>query len=324
VEWIIEEMFSFNLLKFKNRNVGPYRVSDIALGEGTTGTVLLATNEQNGQQSALKVVRKKSHLYADTRREVSILQQISHKNIITVDHLEEDENYLFVFTEFLNEKDVWSYIERNGKFNEEKAFGLFKQMVSALEHCHSQQICHHDFKLENCVINSEMELKIIDFGFAVNFGGEKHDSTKSIKRYNCSPAYSALEILYRKPHDESIDIFSLGTCLFYMITGKFPFCDDERTSFEDLCKNVQANELNFTENVSPALKDLIARMLSHDRRPSWQEIRTHEWFLMQKWHRKTTKKPSSSPSSSLCSSAPSSCTRQATSNGAFLSSPSMS
>jgi len=186
--------------------------------------------------------------------------------------------------------------KKNGTFDEGNAKKLFVQMVDAVDFLHRKlHICHHDIKLENCVIDLDFSLKLIDFGFAIEMMKDNSNSPgspnsasaaammsigkKLMKVYDGSPAYAPLEILLRRPHDESIDIYSMGIVLFYMLTGFFPFCDPDKTSFEELCNNVQENRIEFPEGLSPAVQELIARMLApRHHRISVPEIKTHTWL----------------------------------------------
>jgi len=267
--------------------VGPYIITNEDVGEGASGKVKLAINTVTGTKAAVKYVSKTSHhTLEETMREVVLLQKLQqHKNIIKIQHIEDQQQGIFIFTDYLEERDLYSYIQRNGIFDEEQARKLFKQMVAALEYCHLNNVCHHDFKLENCVISKDMELRLIDFGYAVEFQQPNSSSPSSspsntglIHKYNGSPAYSAPEILFRKPHTETVDIFGLGVCLYYMLTGSFPFCDPERTTYEQLCRNVRNFCLEFPEGVSSDAQDLLKRLLAKENRITLQEIRKHPWI----------------------------------------------
>jgi len=268
--------------------VGPYLITNEDVGEGASGKVKLAINTVTGAKAAVKFVSKTSrHTLEETMREVVLLQKLQqHKNIIKIQHIEDHEKGIFIFTDYLEERDIYSYIQRNGIFDEEIARKLFKQMVAALEYCHLNNVCHHDFKLENCVINKDLELRLIDFGYAVEFQQPNTSSPSPqsslpngglINKYNGSPAYSAPEILFRRPHSETVDIFGLGVCLYYMLTGSFPFCDPERTTYEQLCRNVRNFCLEFPEGVSSDAQDLLKRLLAKENRITLQEIRKHPW-----------------------------------------------
>jgi len=255
--------------------LGEYKISDTVIGEGSTGKVMLAYHMITGKPVAVKVVNKSSKwLREEAQKEIQILGKLNHKNIIKIDAVEEDEKSLYLFTEYLEERDIYTYMQRNGRFTEEQAFALFKQITAALKNCHENKICHHDVKLENCVINKEMDMKLIDFAYALEF----HPPNSSFLKFNGSPAYSAPEILFRKPHNETVDIFGLGTCLYYMICHCFPFCDEDNTSYEELCQNVRLFNLEFPEDVSTEAKDLITVMLAKDKRPSFQDIKNHPWY----------------------------------------------
>lgn len=218
----------------------------------------------------------------EAKKEIKILSNVNHESLIKLEHVDEDQHNIYIFTEYCEEADLYTYMEKNGYFDEHHARKLFVQLVDAVEFCHrSLRICHHDIKLENCVLTSDMRLKLIDFGFAVEL--DSSAGKKLIEVYNSSPAYSPLEILMRRPHDESVDIFSLGVCLYYMLTGSFPFCDSETTTFEELCQNVQANLLEFPNELSSSVQDLIARMLAKRKdRIRLEEIMAHPWIKNSK------------------------------------------
>jgi serine/threonine protein kinase len=267
--------------------VGPYLITNEDIGEGANGKVKLAIHTSTGMKAAVKFVSKTASraTLEECLKEVRILQRLQqHKNIVKIQHIEESERGIFIFTDYLEERDLYSYIQRNGVFDEEKARKLFKQMVSSLEYCHVNNICHHDFKLENCVINKEMELRLIDFGYAVEFGTQRDNNNTNglIHKYNGSPAYSAPEILFRRPHTESVDLFGLGVSLYHMLTGSFPFCDPERTTYEQLVRNVRNFCLTFPEGVSSDAQDLMKRLLAKENRITIQEIRKHPWVTYSK------------------------------------------
>jgi len=266
----------------QERRVGPYVIrEDIA--EGTTGNVKLAYNTSTGTYAAVKVVNKTvARKRREAKNEIKFLKTLEHENIIRLEHVEEDNQYIYIFTEYCPGGDVYTFIEKNGKLNEDLARNLFRQMVDAVEYCHRNGTCHHDIKLENCVIDHEMNLKLIDFGFSVELDPElaMDRRTQQITTFDGSPAYSALEVLQRRPHDESIDIYGLGTCLYYMLVGTFPFCDSEKTTFEGLCKNVQENIVEFPIGVSTTAQDIVVRMLGHfGNRITIPEIQEHEWMF---------------------------------------------
>eukprot|EP01114_Cavostelium_apophysatum_P015894 TRINITY_DN4423_c0_g1_i1.p1 TRINITY_DN4423_c0_g1~~TRINITY_DN4423_c0_g1_i1.p1 ORF type:complete len:289 (+),score=78.07 TRINITY_DN4423_c0_g1_i1:291-1157(+) len=262
------------------KRIAHYIVKDKILAEGTTGTVKLAYNTYTEGYTAVKIVNKTvSRKRKEAKKEIKFLSKIFHENVVRLEHVEEDNTNIYIFTEYCELGDVFSYMQKHGIFDEDTARKLFGQMLDAVEFCHRKlHICHHDIKLENCVLDVDFTLKLIDFGFAIDMEDDPAGK-KLIKIYDGSPAYSPLEILMRRPHDETVDIYSLGTALFYMICGTFPFCDPSKTTFDELCKNVQANQVEFPKNVSTAAQDLITKMLApKNDRLSIEEIRSHPWM----------------------------------------------
>jgi calcium-dependent protein kinase len=101
-----------------------------------------------------------------------------------------------------------------------------KEILLAINHCHSEKVCHRDLKPENIIMESESKLKIIDFGTA-----ESLDNKTGIKGIIGTVYYIAPEILDSKQkYNEKCDIWSLGVILFILLTGIPPFngpSDDE-------------------------------------------------------------------------------------------------
>jgi len=279
---LVRDQARHNKSNTEEKRIGHYIIKDQTLAEGTTGTVKLAYNTFTEDYTAVKIVNKSiARKRKEAKKEIKFLSKIHHENIVRLEHVEEDSQNIYIFTEYCELGDVYTYMQKNGTFDEEESKKLFIQMVDAVEFCHRKlKICHHDIKLENCVLDSELNLKLIDFGFAIDMEDDSFSAGKKlIKIYDGSPAYSPLEILMRRPHDETVDIFSLGTALYYMLCGTFPFCDPDKTTFDELCKNVQAFNVDFPKGISDSAQDLIRRMLApKNERLSIEEIRSHSWW----------------------------------------------
>jgi len=265
----------------EEKRIGPFAIKDTILGEGTTGTVKLAFNTCTGDFAAVKIVNKSiTRKRKEAKKEITILEKVRDLEtpLIHLEHVEEDQHNIYIFLKYMELGDLYSYIEKTGTFEEMDAKKLFRQLLTAVEVCHKKlRICHHDIKLENCVIDSKFNLKLIDYGFAINI--DSAAVKDQIQVYDSSPAYSPLEILLRRPHDESVDIFSMGTCLYYMLFGCFPFCDPDKTTLEELTQNLQIGDLEFPPGFSPAVQDLLYRMLSKKKtRISLDGIRHHVWL----------------------------------------------
>lgn len=68
--------------------------------------------------------------------------------------------------EYMSGGEVYDWIQKTGKFNEDEARFMFSQLINALEYMHGKGIYHRDIKPSNLLIDSELNLKVIDFGFS--------------------------------------------------------------------------------------------------------------------------------------------------------------
>jgi serine/threonine protein kinase len=182
-------------------------------------------------------------------------------------------------------------------------------MLAAVLFCHQRlKLCHHDVKLENFVLDHNQHVSLIDFGFAVDLGaaGDKmvNDCAPEyvvpvltlffisfflslglfhplqITVFDSSPLYSPLEILFKRPHDASVDVHALGVCLYYMIFGAYPFNGE---TMQELTHEVEAHHIVFPGAGAAAgslAHDLIIRMLApYPQRLALEDCLSHPWLL---------------------------------------------
>lgn len=119
---------------------------------------------------------------------------------------------------------------------------------------HHNEICHRDLKLENFVFLDEEKtmLKIIDFGLS------KQTDINNMESFLGTLYYVAPEILKNKNYNMRCDIWSLGVCLYQMLTGNYPYSKEEIHEFPYLTSEKQ---LEFPENTSPEAINLVGKLL---------------------------------------------------------------
>lgn len=78
---------------------------------------------------------------------------------------------MFISMELAKGGELFEYVAQTGTFSEIVARSYFKQLINALEYCHSQGICHRDLKPENLLFDDFFNLKLCDFGFSTFVGG---------------------------------------------------------------------------------------------------------------------------------------------------------
>lgn len=176
----------------------------------------------------------------------------------------------YLILEYCDSKDMFSYINRYGKMSERDAVYVFRQMMSAMEYCHSFNICHRDLKPENILLSHTGEVKIIDFGMAA-----LHQNDKKLRTSCGSPHYAAPELLKAKTYrGDKTDIWSMGVILFAMLEQKLPFDDEHLPTMLSLSKRAL---YIMPDSFSPDAKDMIKRILvtEPDKRISIREMWDH-------------------------------------------------
>ena len=150
---------------------------------------------------------------------------------------------------------MFEFINWTGPLCEEEAIFYFRQIMTALDYCHSFNICHRDLKPENILLKSNGQIKIADFGMAALQQGPNHQL-----RTACgSPHYAAPELLRHQYYKGSaVDIWSMGVILYAMLAGRLPF--DENDMATMLAKAKRA-EYRMPPHLSAEAKDLIGRIL---------------------------------------------------------------
>ncbi|ORX53259.1 Pkinase-domain-containing protein [Hesseltinella vesiculosa] len=250
------------------------------IGRGVSGCVKLAANVHTGEQVAIKIISRKlmKESIAVSRaveRELAVLQLLHHPNLVDLRHVMQDEQNVYFVMEYLNGGDLYRQLLHKRRFSEQEAKNIFLQLMHALQWCHKHQICHRDIKLENILLDqTKKNIKISDFGMATM------QSPDSPLNTSCgSPHYASPEIVRGIPYfGPSSDIWSSGVVLYLLLCGHHPF-DDKRTG--RLLSKIKSGIYHpLPRDVSPQVKDLIARMLMVDpcKRITIAEILTHPWL----------------------------------------------
>ena len=221
-----------------------YKFLNTTLGEGSYGFVKLASRIQDSTHRAIKIIPKKRIKRPELlTREISIMKQIDHPNIVQLYETFEDQQYIYLPMEICEGGELFDKIIELGRFSEQQASSLFLQMISAIAYLHSKEIVHRDLKPENFLFSRkgiDSKLKLIDFGLAKSISSDRKMTTKTGTCYYVSP-----EIL-AGPYTEKCDIWSLGVILFMMLSGYPPFDGD---SDRDILESVKTGSLSFAEPV---------------------------------------------------------------------------
>lgn len=261
--------------------IGPYNLGR-TIGKGNFAVVKVARHEITKSKVAVKIVDKTcidEENLLKIYREIDILKKMKHPHIIKLYQVMESETKLFLVTEYAGAGEVFEYLRKNSRMNENEARRVFKQMLSAVAYCHSMGVVHRDLKAENVLFTEDMDIKLVDFGFS-NYANED----TLLQTWCGSPPYAAPELfLGEKYCGQKSDVWSLGVVLYILVCGGFPF---PSSSIERLRNAVLDGHISIPFYVSTECADLIRRMLVVNPRQRFtiRQILQHRWFTAHDWN----------------------------------------
>ena len=262
-----------------SKTLGDYIIKR-TIGEGTFSKVKLGINKITNEKVAIKILEKSKIVEKDDLdrilREMKIITELNHQNVIKVHEMCESNEYFLIIMEYCEGGELFNYIVENQRLSEEETAYFFYQLINGIEYIHSKGIVHRDLKPENLLLDENKVLKIIDFGLS-NFYNGTYLSTP------CgSPCYASPEMVSGKSYNGFyIDVWSTGIILFAMMCGYLPFEDPDN---DILFKKILAGRLHYPSHLSPLAKDIMKRILVKDpeKRIKIEEIKEHEFYLIGK------------------------------------------
>ena len=196
------------------------------LGRGGMGIVFKATDLETRETIAVKVLRpeiaSRPEVLERFRDEVRLARRITHKNICRTHELLRLGEVYVISMEFVEGETLRQLLARIDGFSTRKTVAILRQLCSGLREAHAQGVIHRDLKPENIILDSQGNVKIMDFGIARAITTESGKSTKIVG----TPAHMAPEQAQGKPADARTDIYALGLILYEMLTGQQVFTGD--------------------------------------------------------------------------------------------------
>lgn len=193
------------------------------IGEGTYGTVFKAVTKLTSEIVALKRIKLEAEdegVPSTAIREISLLKELEHNNIVRLIEVIHSESKLFLVFEYIDQ-DLKKFMDLHGPIPEENAKRILYQLFSGVEFCHSHRVLHRDLKPQNLLIGMQGEhqvIKLADFGLARAFGIPVRTYTHEV----VTLWYRAPEILLgAKQYACPVDIWSIG-CIFAEMVTKRP------------------------------------------------------------------------------------------------------
>jgi serine/threonine-protein kinase len=235
------------------------------LGKGGMGEVYRADDLKLGQQVALKFLSET--VDADPARltqlhtEVRMARQVSHPNVCRVYDAGEFDGHTFLSMEYVDGEDLASLIRRIGRFPQDRAIELARQICAGLAAAHDRGVVHRDLKPANIMLDGSGKIRITDFGLA--------GATGEVLRAG-TPAYMAPEQLAGGEVTPRSDVYALGLVLYELFTGRRAL--DAANMAELIAKREQADitlPTDIVRDLDPGIERIVMRCLEPDpaRRP---------------------------------------------------------
>ncbi|XP_069480075.1 serine/threonine-protein kinase BRSK2 isoform X3 [Ambystoma mexicanum] len=256
--------------------VGPYRLEK-TLGKGQTGLVKLGIHCVTCQKVAIKIVNREKlseSVLMKVEREIAILKLIEHPHVLKLHDVYENKKYLYLVLEHVSGGELFDYLVKKGRLTPKEARKFFRQIISALDFCHSHSICHRDLKPENLLLDEKNNIRIADFGMASLQVGD------SLLETSCgSPHYACPEVIRGEKYDgRKADVWSCGVILFALLVGALPFDDD---NLRQLLEKVKRGVFHMPHFIPPDCQNLLRGMIEVDtpKRMTLENIQKHIWYI---------------------------------------------
>nr|XP_002738752.1 PREDICTED: testis-specific serine/threonine-protein kinase 2-like [Saccoglossus kowalevskii] len=252
-----------------------------SLGYGSYSKVKFAIETKTMRKIAVKIIdRRKAprdFLQNFLPRELDILPNLKHEGIILTYGYFEENNKIFITQELAENGDMLTYIRGAGSALPERlAKQWILEMTEALDYLNKQCLVHRDLKCENILLDSNMHVKIGDFGFARKIG--EHELSKT---YCGSAAYAAPEILQSLPYSPAkSDIWALGVIMYILTCGEMPFGDDSMNVSKILHRQMDGIRFPLLRRITPECRKLIEAMLTidPDKRINLEGVLASAWL----------------------------------------------
>ena len=258
-----------------------YRIEGVAARSGMA-SIFRGTDMRTGRQVAIKVPHPEMEsdvvLFERFQREDEIGRKLDHPGVVKV-YGDDDRSRLYMVMEWVDGRLLRQILNDQKPLPPDRAVRIATGIAEALDYIHTHGVVHRDLKPENIMVDSQDNIKLIDFGIASNQGARRLTFAKFSQTMG-TPDYISPEQVRGKRGDPRSDVYALGVMLYEMLTGKVPFSGPNPFAVmnDRLLNNpVPPRELN--PEISPQLQEVIYRALERDPRNRYATAREMAWDL---------------------------------------------
>lgn len=260
------------------------------IGQGSFGSVFLALHALTGELMAVKQVevpsasnsvidKRKESMVAALKREINLLRDLQHENIVQYLGSNSDDRHFNIFLEYVPGGSVAAMLASYGSLQEPLIRNFVRQILAGLSYLHGQDIIHRDIKGANVLVDNKGVVKISDFGISKRVEAsailqpQKHGGHMHRPSLQGSVFWMAPEVVKQTSYTRKADIWSLGCLIVEMFTGTHPFPNFNQLQAIFQIGNSSAKPTT-PQNASEEGKAFLAMTFEydHEKRPSADEL----------------------------------------------------
>ena len=244
------------------------------IGRGATSRVYLGRDPFANRDVAIKLVNHEAGVDADMRRrfhkvfmnEASLVGKLIHPHIMAIYDADVADAYSYIVMEYVDGPTLEQYCSVASLLPVERVVEVAFKCSLALEFAHRHGVIHRDIKPANILISARGEIKISDFGVALQAEAE-HTHLQGVG----SPSYMSPEQVQDKELSHQTDIYSLGVVMYQLLTGKLPFIAATKASLLYQIINIEPlSPSTHRTDISADLDRVVTRALNKDVRNRYQ------------------------------------------------------
>ena len=243
--------------------IGPYILAE-TIGRGCFSIVKKAIDIETRKVYACKIISRRRLVFDNAFRfELEAAKRLCHPNIVTFYDFLTDTLNCYLIMELCSGVTLQEKLLQDRKLSESVAGCIFWQLMDVVNYLSRLSIAHRDIKSENIMIDANLQIKVIDFGFAsIEVEGLGRNELRCGTYYFCAP-----EILSDGNVDPRIsDVWSCGVVLYQMLTGDIPW---NVRSDKPVETQIKSGDYFMPPRFSPSLKELLGGLLCVDPETRW-------------------------------------------------------
>lgn len=258
------------------------------LGFGQFGCVYLVRNRENRKLYALKCISKlqilEQNLERHLQQEKSVLEIVDFPFIMKFVRSFKDDINIYFLGEYVRGIELFDAIRDIGLLKNYDSQFYVGCILLGLEYLHTRSIIYRDIKPENIMVDDAGYIKLIDMGTAKILSGKHGGRTFTIIG---TPHYMAPEIITGKGYSYSVDLWSVGICLYEFMCGEVPFAEDADDPY-DIYEEIIKKPIVYPSFIKDKkLKKIIDQLLSKVPElrlgGSYATLKGHNWFNNFDW-----------------------------------------